>query len=70
MSMMEETYQIKYRRADGSEFLSHVAYADKRSADVIAAIGRVTGPTIGIVACEVVPEYPDGLDHYGIPVLV
>lgn len=54
---METTYRIKYRRADGTEYLSSgLPYADKRSAEAIAAIGRVTGPDIGIVSCEVVPE--------------
>ena len=53
---MKETWRIKYRRADGTEFLSSgLPYADKHSAEAIAAIGRVTGPAIGIVACEVVP---------------
>lgn len=53
---MEQLWRIKYRRANGTEFLSHgLPYADKRSAEAIAAIGRVTGPSIGIVACEVVP---------------
>ena len=50
----ELPWKVKYQRANGTEFFSE-PYANKHSAEMIAAIGRVTAQLVGIVAIDVVP---------------
>lgn len=64
---MDQVWRIKYQRVDGAEFLSSgLPYADQQSADAIAAIGRVTGPSIGIVACDAVQVLPSNANMNGL----
>lgn len=51
---METTWKVKYRRDNGTEFFSQ-PYADKHSAEMVAAMGRATASRVGIAAIEVVP---------------
>ena len=57
-----EHWQVEYTRLNGSTFRS-APYADRRSADFIAAAGRATKSLVGITSCVVVPAVLLGAAH-------